>query len=275
MDVAQIARLEEHRQAITLSEIAGDWLEVGGGRAARGEPGIWANIAMGLGLSGQVAREEIDCAIEWYLEAGIEPRFEICPFVDEDLLRTCEAAGLVLRAFENIFCLQLAEAGEPLLAKDDGSLSLPGLEIRIVDRDQASETDAFGRVVAAGFTPEGSAVRQEAIAAYTRVARHPRTTAMLVMHEGQAIAGGALDVSGEIASLYAMSVLPEFRRRGIQQTLMAARVAAAQSQSATIATIGARPGISTERNALRQGFKLAYTKIVLVKSSPHLARVGH
>jgi GNAT superfamily N-acetyltransferase len=70
-------------------------------------------------------------------------------------------------------------------------------------------------------------------------------------------------------------VLPRFRRRGIQQALMAARLEHAASRGARFATIGARPGIPTNRNAMRMGFRLAYTKVVLVKPGPALVSVRH
>jgi hypothetical protein len=38
-----------------------------------------------------------------------------------------------------------------------------------------------------------------------------------------------------------------------------------------LATISSRPGIPTERNALRLGFTMAYTKVILVRPGPGLA----
>lgn len=269
MDLAHIARLEEHRQAVSLSEIAGEWIEVGGGRAARGQLGIWANIAMAMGLEGPVSRDDIQRTIEWYTAAGIEPRFEVCPYVHTDFLKECEHAELVVRAFENIFWrpLQRGQRVSPLYDIP------PGLSIIPVDRTDPAATAKYGECIARGFAPPGQPPAAADIEAYTRVAAHSRTTAMLAILDERCVGGGATEVAGDIATLYAMSVLPEFRRRGIQQALMAARLEFAASQGATFATIGARPAISTGRNALRMGFHLAYTKVVLVKPGPGLVSV--
>jgi GNAT superfamily N-acetyltransferase len=271
MDLAHIARLEEYRQAESLSEIAGEWLEIGGGRAARGPLGIWANIAMAMGLDGPVSRDEIERTIEWYTSAGVEPRFEVCPYVHPEFLRECENAGLVVRAFENIFWQPL-ERGRRIPTMHD---TPPDLKIITIDRSDPAACAQYGECIARGFAPAGAEPPAADIDAYTRVAAHRRTTAMLAILDGRCIGGGATEVAGEIATLYAMSVLPEFRRRGIQQALMAARLEYAASQDARFATIGARPAIATGRNALRMGFSLAYTKVVLVKPAPGLAQVRH
>jgi GNAT superfamily N-acetyltransferase len=269
MDLAQIARAEELRQALTLSEIAGEWIEVGGGRAARGEPGIWANIAMNLGLAGPVSQDDLERIIDWYTSAGIEPRFEICPYVPAEFLAQCEAIGLVPRAFENIFWRPL-ERGETIAPGRESD----GLEIRTIDPDSPDDVEQFADCVSLGFA-SGEAPHPSEFAAYRRVARHQRTTAMIAMINGQCAGGGAVDIIDDIASLFAMSVLPRFRRRGIQQALMAARLEHAASRGARFATIGARPGIPTNRNAMRMGFRLAYTKVVLVKPGPALVSVRH
>ena len=74
-------------------------------------------------------------------------------------------------------------------------------------------------------------------------------------------------------AFFGLRVLPEFRRRGIQQALIAARLNYAAARGARLATIGSRPGAGTERNVRRMGFATAYTKPVMVRPGPGL--VGH
>ncbi len=75
------------------------------------------------------------------------------------------------------------------------------------------------------------------------------------------------------AALFALAVLPAYRRRGVQQALIAARLRAAAEAGATVVTISALPGVATERNARRMGFQVAYTKVVLVR--PGAGLVGN
>lgn len=67
-----------------------------------------------------------------------------------------------------------------------------------------------------------------------------------------------------VGCFFGVSELPEFRRRGIQQALIAARLQACVDAGCELACIHSSPGIGTERNAARMGFALAYTKVTLV-----------
>jgi GNAT superfamily N-acetyltransferase len=73
-----------------------------------------------------------------------------------------------------------------------------------------------------------------------------------------------------VTSLLGTSVLPRFRRRGIQQALMAVRLERALELGSDLSDITSRPGIPTERNAGRLGFQLAFVRPVLVRRAPGL-----
>ncbi len=68
------------------------------------------------------------------------------------------------------------------------------------------------------------------------------------IHEGVALLAGA-------------STVPEARRRGAQLALLDARLAYAAERGCDIAMMCAQPGSASQRNAERQGFRIAYTRI--------------
>ena len=76
-----------------------------------------------------------------------------------------------------------------------------------------------------------------------------------------------------IVALFGLAVVPEYRRRGVQQALIAERLRLARDAGARVATIGSRPGHSTERNVRRMGFQTAYTKVSLVRPGAGLRPV--
>ena len=78
-----------------------------------------------------------------------------------------------------------------------------------------------------------------------------------------AVGGGAMEVYEEIACLFGASVAIAYRGRGIQLALMIRRLERAVEKGCSLGIIHSAPGISTERNALRLGFFLVYTKVVL------------
>lgn len=265
----EIARREEARLARGLGEIAEARRAFGGGVAARGSPGTWVNSAVGMALRGPVARHEIESVLSWYESASVEPRFEVAPFVDAAFLDDCAALGMVVRAFENTFFRTL-KRDEPLRPVVDPPA---GLSIAIVDPRDETAVHSYSLVVTTGFFPEGMTPRAEDLAVTARAVRHPRTLAFTASLAGRVVGAGAMEIADQCAALFGLSVLPEFRRRGIQQALLAARLSEAARRGATLATIGSRPGVATERNVRRMGFQLAYTKVILVRPGPGLAPV--
>ena len=51
----------------------------------------------------------------------------------------------------------------------------------------------------------------------------------------------------------------------MQQALIVARLECTRARGCTLATIVSHPGIPTERNSVRLGFRMAYTRAVLVR----------
>ena len=88
------------------------------------------------------------------------------------------------------------------------------------------------------------------------------------------VGGGAVDFEEGVASLVGLSVLEAWRGRGIQQALIAERCRIAAERGVGLVTLVSRPNAATERNALRMGFAVAYTKAALVKSGPGLRANG-
>jgi GNAT superfamily N-acetyltransferase len=68
------------------------------------------------------------------------------------------------------------------------------------------------------------------------------------IHEGVALLAGA-------------STVPEARGRGAQLALLDARLRYAVEHGCDLAMMCALPGSASQRNAERQGFRIAYTRI--------------
>lgn len=274
MDLIEVARLEEARQARGVAEIADETRAFGGGIAARGKPGSWLNNCVGMGLNGPVPREEIESVVSWYVEAGIEPRMEVSPFVEAAFLKDCAGLGLVAKSFESVLFRELGSCEDTSRAAGRAlPVFSPPPELRIerIDPADPAMVRRYAEVVAANFFPPGVRPSENDIEVSMRCVRHPRTVALGAFIGDGLIGGGACEIADGVAALFGLSVNPEHRRRGIQQALIAARLNLAVDRGARVATIGSRPGAPTERNVRRMGFQMAYTKVVLAKSGPGLA----
>src|SRR5262249_28122804 len=77
---------------------------------------------------------------------------------------------------------------------------------------------------------------------------------------GEIIATAALAVHDGVALLAGASTIPQWRRRGVQSMLLSARLAWAAEHGCDLAMMAAAPGSISQRNAERQGFRIAYTR---------------
>lgn len=75
------------------------------------------------------------------------------------------------------------------------------------------------------------------------------------------IATGAMTISRGVALLAGASTIPEARNRGAQRALLESRLDYAAEQGCDVAMMCALPGSASQRNAERQGFRIAYTRI--------------
>lgn len=273
VDFRALAVMEERRESRGVGEVADEYVPFAGGIVGRGEPGSWFNGARGAGMCGPVTRDEVRGFIEYLETAGIEPRIDVCPFVDPSLLEALKAERFSLHNFEALFYRPL-DAGErvesPFPAPPEPP-EPPELRIVPVDPKNDAEVEDFARTALQGFLPDNTDPPESFVRSSMRVARHPRTVALRAMIGEECVGAGAMEIDGELAALFGVSVRKPHRNKGIQLAMLAWRLNEAARRGAKIATIGSRPGVATERNAQRMGFAMAYNKVTLVRPGPGLA----
>ena len=86
-------------------------------------------------------------------------------------------------------------------------------------------------------------------------------TCLAAVLDGAMVAAGVLCIHDGVALLAGASTRPEWRRRGAQTALLAARLRLARRAGCDLAMLCARPGSDSHRNAERRGFMVAYTRI--------------
>lgn len=265
-----VARLDEPRMAAGFAAIAVESREIGGGVMCRTGPGSWCNAAIGLGFQGEVTGALLDEVIDYFVSKGIEPRVEVNPCADDSLVQRLSERFFVIRMFENTLARRLSER-DPIRPN---SPAPDGLTIERVDPRDSTAVALFARVATSGFVPEGQEVNPHDFDASEKVVRADRTWCYLARIHGEPAGAGSMEValpvmtpSGQerLCAMFGTSVLPRFRRRGIQQHLLARRMNDATAAGATIAVIGSKPGVATERNVMRMGFHVMYTRVVLVR----------
>ncbi len=257
MEIQKIVRLEETRISSAVRDVAKySMVTEGGGIACRGEPGEWTNCVYGLGLEGPVSVEGFKKIINYYRDFGLEPRLELNPFVGEETIRNCGEAGFKVTIFENVLYR--------LLSKDDVYCPVQGfpdgVEYRVTDNKNETELRLHCEVAMSGFIENPT---EEDFATWKRMLHHPKIKAVAAWCDGKMVGAGAVEIHEEIAALISLSVLKGYRGKGIQQGLISKRLEIARDQGVKVATIGSIAGAATDRNVMRMGFQIAYTKLIM------------
>jgi GNAT superfamily N-acetyltransferase len=122
------------------------------------------------------------------------------------------------------------------------------------------ELDAWAETSAQGWgeSPELAAFMHE----FGTITGRSRGVSCFVAElAGRMVATGALAMHGGVALLAGASTIPAFRGRGAQTALLEARLAYAAGHGCDLAMMGAAPGSTSQTNAERQGFRIAYTRL--------------
>jgi len=269
MDYFEIARLEEARQALGTAEAAAEKEEIAGGWMCFSGIGSWMNQACGLGLDGAVEDHDLDRLVEFYTSRAVEPKLEVCPFAHETLIAGLAQRGFEVREFENVL-FRTVKTGDELRSRMEHGWPT-GLELIPVDPTNQSQVATFVDVATSGFRPPGEPVSSVMFESIRSVVEHPRCDHYLGVIDDVAVGGCGMETTTEVACLFGTSVLPEYRRRGIQAAMIARRAERARELGCELVAIHTRPGIATERNSRRLGFEMAYSKVVMAMPGEGLA----
>jgi GNAT superfamily N-acetyltransferase len=87
------------------------------------------------------------------------------------------------------------------------------------------------------------------------------TECYLAYVDGRLAGGATVAIRGRIAGLFGASTLPDFRRQGVQTALLIARLRRAAEEGCDLAVSLAAPGSVSQRNIIRHGFRVLYTRV--------------
>jgi GNAT superfamily N-acetyltransferase len=260
-ELAQRIELSEAKAAASAAETM-EKLEPGraalariaGGYAIYCGPQSPVTQAIGLCLDGSISEVEFDRLEHFYSSRNEPVRIEACPLADGSLFEHMGGRGYRVAEFSNVMARRL-DASE--------DFSFFGQAITI-DRVSPSQIDPWYLTVARGFS-EGAPVSQEILDVMRVFALAPENECYLARVDGRIAGGATLSLRGGVAGLFGASTLPEFRNRGVHTALLNARLARAAGAGCDIAACLALPGSSSQRNILRRGFQVLYTRVKFEK----------
>lgn len=241
-------------------------LDAGGARALYSKPGSPLNKALGLGLDGPVADDDLRRIEAFYASHNAGTQIELCPLAYGDVAARLCARGYLIEAYENVLGLAL----------DDTRHRRPGIAdaaIRVA-RTTADEDDLWTRVVAEGFAaaeplagggPEMPQLSVEQMIGMMSQFCHPAIRRYLVWADDEPAGGGAAWVYDGILGIFGTATRAAFRRRGIQTAVTIASLNDAYDAAETAIAVTA-PGSTSQRTFERLGFQVLYTRTIFVKA---------
>lgn len=265
LDLARRIELAEARAAVECAEAlerlrpgsGGAIGRIAGGFAVYCGPSSPVTQAVGLGLDGPVSEEEFERLEEFYRSRGEPVRVETCPLADLSLIEHFGKRGYRVTEFSNVMARPLSAAQGTTPQVLPGGLT--------VERIRPEQTELWTLTVARGFA-EHYPVTREILEVMKMFALGANVECYLARIDGAVAGGATLSIREGIAGLFGASTLPAFRNRGVQTALLEKRMTRAGEAKCDLAVCLAQPGSISQRNVMRHGFSVMYTRVKFEKS---------
>jgi GNAT superfamily N-acetyltransferase len=226
------------------------WIEVAGAYAMYDGPRSPCTQTFGLGLFQMPTAADMDKIEAFFKERGAPVFHEVSPLADKALLPMLNERGYRPVELSTAMFLPLAERPAAPAAGNEA------IQVRVVGKE---EHELWARTTAEGWR-EFTEIADLMLDLGRVTAAREDGACFLAELNGQSIAAGALCVHDGIALFAGASTIPEWRRRGAQRALLECRFQYAMRAGCDLAMMCAEPGSASQRNAERQGFRIAYTR---------------
>ncbi|MBI3401680.1 MAG: GNAT family N-acetyltransferase [Acidobacteria bacterium] len=237
-------------RARVLPESGACWTEIAGTYAMFDGPASPITQTFGLGVFQMPSASDMDAIETFFFDRGAPANHEVSPLADRPLLPMLNERGYRPIELSDVMFLPLAHRPPAGAAPAD-------LEVRLAE---SAELDVWADTAARGWAEvaEFSGVIHDLM----RVsARRGTFSPFLALLDGRPIATGGLVIHEGVALMAGASTVPEFRHRGAQRSLYEERLLHAVRAGCDLAMVCTEPGSASQRNAVRNGFRVAYTRI--------------
>ncbi len=240
-------RFAESRLRLFPASGAG-WMECAGAYAVFDGVDSPVTQSFGLGIFEDLSAAALEEIERFFFARGAPAVHEVSPLAGVSVLdllctrsyRPVEISNVLYRSVEK-----------------PGAADHPGIEVRVI---RAEESQLWAGVSARGWAHEHhefldflqeigviATAREGSLCFLAEIGGVPGAAAALSIHDGVALFAGS-------------ATIPELRRRGLQSALLEERMRYAVDHGCDLAMMVAGAGTDSQRNAERQGFRIAYTR---------------
>jgi GNAT superfamily N-acetyltransferase len=235
---------------------------IAGGAAIYAGAGAPMNKLIGAAFDALPEERDIERIEADYAERGSAFQAEVSTLADPDFARLLLRRGYYFQGCENLLGRRIGEFD----AAD------PHVTVEVCATADARKAwiellaDAFLTPDVGGVGGDVTPPRDVIMEWGSLSASTPGMICYLARYDGEPAGGGALYLDAGVAILGGAGTHPSFRRRGVQTTLLRARLAHAAAAGAEFAMVTTQPGSKSQQNVQREGFALLYSRALLVKN---------
>jgi GNAT superfamily N-acetyltransferase len=210
---------------------------------------------IGAGLEENIAESELDRLEEFFRTRGAPAILELASFAAPSFLEILNRRLYTIVEFSHVLARRCER-------KEKFPTLPPEILVREVhDSDAKLYTETVAKSYAEFFEPT-----RELLDVVEGFCYDPHGQCFLAVVEGQPAGGGGAGIADGIGTLGGGGVLPEFRGRGLQTALIAARMKWLAAQNCEWFISVAHPGSASHRNMERFGFRLAYARMNVMRT---------
>jgi ribosomal protein S18 acetylase RimI-like enzyme len=211
--------------------------------------------ATGVGLDRAFTAADLDRVEQFYRAHQAPAQVDLCPMHRPEVFELFKDRGYAIAELNNVLFRRLD-------VEEEFPTPPSGCEIR---RSLIDEAEPAGAIVESAFFPDGAPEAfRGLIAPFYQM---DRALAFVASIGGKLVACGTGLVIPEhrVFALCGAGTLAKFRGRGLQIALLRARMAAAVEAGCEYAVVVTQGGTISQRNAERLGFRVAYSKVTVIK----------
>ncbi len=233
------------------------------GKAVLSGPGLYVNQVIAAGLDHEITDEHLELLERRCRAVGVPAAFEVgdatLPSVRERLI----ARGYVPRDARSVLVRRL---------HDWSTLRIDAaIAVALAGRSGLRAwQDASAR--GWGHFSVGARRASDAFAAAAALTDKPGLMLARSASDGRPLGCASLTVTGKVATLAAMSTLPDERGRGVQGAMIRHRLRLAGELGCELAASTTKPGSESERNLIRHGFEPLHVVSTFAQEAPRVSR---
>ena len=211
----------------------------------------------GAGLDQPFTQEVVERIERFYRERKAPSQVDLTPLHRPEVFEMFKERGYAIAELNNVLYRKLQ-------ADEEFAPPPKGCQIR---RSHPAEAEITGTIVETAFFPDGAPEAFGGLIAPFYRMENALAFVATVSDKPVACGTGLVIPEHKVFALCGAGTLADYRARGLQTALLQARMSAAVKAGCEYAVVVTQGGTTSQRNAERLGFRVAYSKVTVIKST--------